>query len=123
MSFNKPFFELIQKQGEARLGKISTKRGNIETPAFMPVGTQGTIKGIFTDGDLRRALNKKTDVLELPISQLMSNKAKTITNSSLATEAIEMMQRNQIYSLVVTNNKGQPEGLIRMHDLVETGLV
>ena len=53
----------------------------------------------------------------------MSNKAKTITNSSLATEAIEMMQRNQIYSLVVTNNKGQPEGLIRMHDIVETGLV
>ncbi len=81
------------------------------------------LKGIFTDGDLRRALNKKTDVLEVPISQLMSNKAKTITNSSLATEAIEMMQRNQIYSLVVTNKKGQPEGLIRMHDLVETGLV
>ena len=49
MSFNKPFFELIQKQGNARLGKISTKRGNIETPAFMPVGTQGTVKGIFTD--------------------------------------------------------------------------
>ena len=68
-------------------------------------------------------MNKKTDVLEVPISQLMSNKAKTITNSSLATEAIEMMQRNQIYSLVVTNKKGQPEGLIRMHDLVETGLV
>jgi Predicted signal-transduction protein containing cAMP-binding and CBS domains len=82
-----------------------------------------TLKGIFTDGDLRRALNKKTDVLEVPISQLMSKKAKTITNSSLATDAIEMMQRNQIYSLVVTNKKGQPEGLIRMHDLVETGLV
>ena len=53
----------------------------------------------------------------------MSKKAKTIMLSSLATEAIEMMQRNQIYSLVVTNKNGQPEGLIRMHDLVETGLV
>ena len=81
------------------------------------------LKGIFTDGDLRRALNKKTDVLEIPISQLMSKKAKTIVRSSLAIEAIEMMQRNQIYSLVVTNKKGQPKGLIRMHDLVETGLV
>lgn len=49
MSSTKPFFELIQKQGNARLGKISTKRGNIQTPAFMPVGTQGTVKGIFTD--------------------------------------------------------------------------
>ena len=81
------------------------------------------LKGIFTDGDLRRALNKKADVLETPISKLMSKKAKTIMHSSLATEAIKIMQRNQIYSLVVTDKKERPKGLIRMHDLVETGLV
>ena len=44
-------------------------------------------------------------------------------HSSLATEAIEMMQRNQIYSLVVTDKQEKPKGLIRMHDLVEAGLV
>ena len=81
------------------------------------------LKGIFTDGDLRRALNKKTDVLKVPVSQLMSKKPKTIMHYSLATEAIQIMQTNQIYSLVVTDKKGQPKGLIRMHDLVETGLV
>ncbi len=42
-------FELIAQDGKARLGKISTSRGPIDTPAFMPVGTQGTIKGVFTD--------------------------------------------------------------------------
>ncbi len=42
-------FELVTLDGTARLGKISTPRGIIDTPAFMPVGTQGTIKGIFTD--------------------------------------------------------------------------
>ncbi len=42
-------FELVTLDGNARLGKISTPRGIIDTPAFMPVGTQGTIKGIFTD--------------------------------------------------------------------------
>ena len=42
-------FELITQNDKARLGKISTPRGIINTPAFMPVGTQGTIKGIFTD--------------------------------------------------------------------------
>ncbi len=48
--FNKKFsFELITQNDKARLGKIYTSRGNIETPAFMPVGTQGTVKGIFTD--------------------------------------------------------------------------
>ncbi len=42
-------FELITQNDKARLGKIYTPRGTIDTPAFMPVGTQGTVKGIFTD--------------------------------------------------------------------------
>jgi queuine tRNA-ribosyltransferase len=42
-------FELITQDEKARLGKISTPRGNIDTPAFMPVGTLGTVKGIFTE--------------------------------------------------------------------------
>ena len=46
-------FQLIQNDNKARLGIIKTQRGIIETPAFMPVGTQGTIKGIFTDDILR----------------------------------------------------------------------
>ena len=81
------------------------------------------LKGIFTDGDLRRALNKKIDLLEAPISKLMSKKTKTIRHSALATEAIKLMQKNQIYSLVVLDQKKRPKGLIRMHDLVEAGLV
>jgi len=46
-------FELITQIDKARLGKITTPRGIIDTPAFMPVGTQGTIKGIFTDDILK----------------------------------------------------------------------
>tara|TARA_B100000780_G_scaffold278715_1_gene253300 strand:+ start:281 stop:1387 length:1107 start_codon:yes stop_codon:yes gene_type:complete len=42
-------FELISQDENARLGKIRTSRGNIDTPAFMPVGTLGTVKGIFTE--------------------------------------------------------------------------
>ena len=41
-------FELLAREGQARLGKIITSKGNIDTPTFMPVGTQGTVKGIFT---------------------------------------------------------------------------
>ncbi len=84
---------------------------------------KSSLKGIFTDGDLRRALNKKIDLLEAPISKLMSKKVKTIRYSALATEAIKLMQKNQIYSLVVLDQKKRPKGLIRMHDLVEAGLV
>ncbi len=51
---NKDFsFELITQNADARLGKITTPRGIIDTPAFMPVGTQGTVKGIFTDDILK----------------------------------------------------------------------
>ena len=46
-------FELITQNGNARLGKILTNKGNINTPAFMPVGTQGTVKGVFTDDILK----------------------------------------------------------------------
>ena len=46
-------FELLTQDGKARLGKINTPRGKIDTPAFMPVGTQGTVKGIFTDDILK----------------------------------------------------------------------
>ena len=42
-------FELITQDDKSRLGKITTPKGIIDTPAFMPVGTQGTVKGIFTD--------------------------------------------------------------------------
>jgi queuine tRNA-ribosyltransferase len=46
-------FELVAQNGEARCGKIVTKRGTINTPAFMPVGTLGTVKGIFVDDLLK----------------------------------------------------------------------
>tara|TARA_B100001057_G_scaffold286779_1_gene286889 strand:- start:20 stop:1135 length:1116 start_codon:yes stop_codon:yes gene_type:complete len=46
-------FELVAQDDKARLGKIHTPRGVIDTPAFMPVGTQGTVKGIFTNDVLK----------------------------------------------------------------------
>ena len=52
-------FEVLTKHKKARTGKINTHRGTIDTPAFMPVGTLGTVKSIFTD-DL---LKTKTQVI------------------------------------------------------------
>ena len=53
MSSKEFSFELITQDDKARLGKIITSRGNIDTPAFMPVGTQGTVKGIYPDDILK----------------------------------------------------------------------
>ena len=49
MNSKKNFFELIENKNNYRLGKINTRRGSIDTPAFMPVGTQGTVKSIFPE--------------------------------------------------------------------------
>ncbi len=53
MNSKKNFFELTKKCQEARLGKLQTARGTVDTPAFMPVGTQGTVKSIFVDDLLK----------------------------------------------------------------------
>ncbi len=53
MSKNKFSFELLTQDGRARVGKIYTSRGIIDTPTFMPVGTQGTVKGIYPDDILK----------------------------------------------------------------------
>ena len=81
------------------------------------------LKGVFTDGDLRRSLQTKIDIHKTKISSVMSKKAKTIRDSSLAVKAIEIMQKNEIYMLVVINEKSIPVGVIRMHDLMQSGLV
>ena len=53
MRKNEFYFNLISKFKKTRLGKIITPRGSIDTPAFMPVGTQGTVKGLFVE-DLKK---------------------------------------------------------------------
>ena len=49
MSSEKFSFSLLKEDGSSRLGKINTQRGQIDTPAFMPVGTQATVKSVFID--------------------------------------------------------------------------
>ena len=81
------------------------------------------LRGIFTDGDLRRTLNEEVNPLDKPISQFMTKNSKTIMNNSLAIDALNIMQNNKIYSLAVLDELKQPIGVIRMHDLIEAGLV
>jgi arabinose-5-phosphate isomerase len=81
------------------------------------------LKGIFTDGDLRRTLNEEEDPLRKHVSKYMTKDTKTISKDCLAIEALEIMQNNKIYSIAVTDQKNLPVGIIRMHDLIEAGLV
>jgi len=79
--------------------------------------------GIFTDGDLRRTLNNEKNPLEKKISNFMNIKTKTISAHNLAIDALAIMQSNKIYSLAVLDKNDALVGIIRMHDLIESGLI
>jgi len=81
------------------------------------------LKGIFTDGDLRRTLNDEIDPINKSISLFMTKDSKVIQIGSLAIDALEIMQTNKIYVLAVVDKLKKPIGVIRMHDLIEAGLV
>ena len=81
------------------------------------------LRGVFTDGDLRRCLNRKKETLKIKISSVMSKNCKTIQSSSLAMEAINLMQNHEIYVLIAVDKNNKPIGVIRMHDLMQSGLI
>ena len=81
------------------------------------------IIGIFTDGDLRRLLNKKSNIEDLKISALMTRKFQAINKNMQIKNAIDQMNKYKIYSLVVKDEKGRVEGIIRMHDIIEAKII
>lgn len=85
--------------------------------------SQGKLVGIYTDGDLRRTLlNNNFDMQKTKVKDVMTRKCKSISANTLAAEALEIMEKNKITSLVVVNNSNIPEGIIHMHHLLQAGL-
>ena len=82
-----------------------------------------TLAGIFTDGDLRRALDKGIDVREANIAELMTHGGKTARPEMLAAEALKIMEDHKISSLPVVNENNQAIGALNMHDLLRAGVM
>jgi arabinose-5-phosphate isomerase len=83
----------------------------------------GTLLGVFTDGDLRRSLDSDRDIHATKICEVMSAQGKKILENALATEAAHLMQENSIYTLLVTDTEGELTGIIRMHDLLQANVL
>ena len=80
------------------------------------------VVGIFTDGDLRRCITKKIDIQKTMIKNVMTKNFKTIDSESLAVDAAKIMEKNKIFTLVVTE-KDKEVGVISMHDLIEARIL
>ena len=81
------------------------------------------ILGILTDGDLRRIISRGTDIHKKLVSEVMSKKALTIENNSLASEAALKMEKEKINHLLVVNGRGKLIGALGIHDLLEAKIL
>jgi arabinose-5-phosphate isomerase len=79
--------------------------------------------GVISDGDLRRLLEKRKDVLSMTASDCLTANPKTIRPDEFAMTALNIMEQKKITSLVVTGNDGAVEGIIHLHDLWGTQMV
>lgn len=81
------------------------------------------IIGVFTDGDLRRCLDAGKDLHATRVADVMSANFKHITASALAAEAANIMQKSQVYVLIVTDSGHRLSGILKMHDLLQANVV
>lgn len=87
------------------------------------INESGQLLGVFTDGDLRRALDQQLDMNTATVEQVMSRKPKTVHESMLAAEGLKVMEDNRITALVVENDAHQPVGVLHMHDILRAGVM
>ncbi|MBI5750476.1 MAG: KpsF/GutQ family sugar-phosphate isomerase [Nitrospinae bacterium] len=81
------------------------------------------LKGIVTDGDLRRLLEKRRDIFEITAAEIMSKNPKTIDKDELAAKALQIMEQYSITSLLIVDGKNSPTGIVHLHDLLKAGVV
>jgi len=86
------------------------------------VNKHGLLTGIYTDGDIRRTLNNECDINTTPLHQVMTHNCLTIKPGALAAEALALMHKHVVTSLVVTNTEKQPAAVIHLHDLLRAGV-
>ena len=102
------------------VAEISNKRLGVTTV----VDAAGDLVGVITDGDLRRGLQRAADIRTLLARDLMTGSPKTIHRSALAAQAVAVMERYPITSLVVLEDgTRRPVGVIHLHDVLRAGVV
>jgi arabinose-5-phosphate isomerase len=86
------------------------------------INSANELIGIITDGDLRRMLEKTTDISQIRAADILTPKPITIAPQALAVEALELLRKHDISQLVVTET-GQYKGILHLHDLIREGIV
>jgi arabinose-5-phosphate isomerase len=105
------FSEAILEMSDKRMGMTAV------------LDASNHVIGIFTDGDLRRALAKASDVMHAPIANVMTRDPRTIGPDHLAVEAVELMELHKVHGLLVVAREGELVGALNIHDLLRAKVV
>ena len=82
------------------------------------IDSQQRVRGIFTDGDLRRTLDRGIDIRTTPVDKVMTPNCKTVAPGLLAAEALQLMEASKINGLLVLDEEQRLIGALNMHDLL-----
>jgi arabinose-5-phosphate isomerase len=98
--------------------EMTSKR--LGTTSVVDVG--GKLKGVITDGDLRRLLERTMDLNGLTAKDVMSKNPKVMQAEYLASFALQQMENYHITTLIIIDEKNNPTGIVHLHDLIKLGL-
>jgi len=111
----------VREATTIRESLVEMSRGGIGITAVVDAGRY--ILGVFTDGDLRRALDNNIDIHHTPVSTVMTRQPKTIRPQQLAVEAAEIMERGKVTALPVADAEGRLIGALNMRILLRAGVL
>jgi arabinose-5-phosphate isomerase len=94
---------------------------DLRAGAALVVDEAGVMVGIFTDGDLKRHVQRDAAVLDRPVSEVMTREPKTVRADTLVAEAQKLMKVYRIDEVPVVDDAGRPLGVVDVQDLLEVG--
>jgi arabinose-5-phosphate isomerase len=109
VDINSSIAEVIVEISEKRLGVTAVLENE-------------KLVGIITDGDIRRMLNKTTDINHFTAKDIMGKDPKTVSQDAMAIEALEKLERDSITQILVVNAQGKYAGVVHLHDLIKEGI-
>lgn len=111
----------VGAQASLRDALLEMTKKNLGMTAI--VDSNDTVLGIYTDGDLRRTLDKNIDIHSAKIIDVMTRNCKTARASLLAAEVLKIMQDNKINAMLAVDENNKLVGALNMHDLLRAGVV
>lgn len=111
----------VGEQASLRDALLEMTKKNLGMTAI--VDSNDTVLGIFTDGDLRRTLDKNIDIHSAKIIDIMTRHCKTARANLLAAEVLKIMQDNKINAMLAVDENNKLVGALNMHDLLRAGVV